>query len=130
MVKILMIAATTMLVLHGLIHLMGTAVYMRLTTSNGFPYKTTLLGGRWDLGIGGMQVYGVLWGLAAIGFGIAAGAWLAGWTWWQPLLVGVALYSLALTILDWSNAFAGAVINIAILAMLWIGPRIADWFIP
>jgi hypothetical protein len=53
MARILIIGAVAVLVLHSLIHLMGTAVYMRLTTIEGFSYKTTLLGGRWDLGTSG-----------------------------------------------------------------------------
>lgn len=48
--------------------------------------------------------------MAAIGFVAAAVALLAGWGWWQPVLVGVTLFSLVLTALDWSNALlAGAV---------------------
>ena len=128
MSKTIIIIASIVLVLHGLIHLMGTTVYMKLTTIEGFAYKTTLLGGRWDLGEGGIQVFGALWALAAIGFVVAAVALLAGWGWWQPVLVGVTLFSLVLTALDWSNAFAGAIINIIILAVLWLGPRIASWF--
>ena len=53
---------------------------------------------------------------------------LAGWGWWQPVLVGVVLFSLALTTLDWSNAFRGTIIDITILAVVWLGPRIGSWF--
>lgn len=115
MSKTIIIIASIVLVLHGLIHLMGTAVYMKLTTIEGFAYKTSLLDGRWDLGEGGIRVFGALWALAAIGFVVAAVALVAGWGWWQPVLVGVTLFSLVLTVLDWSNAFAGAIINIVIL---------------
>jgi len=51
-----------------------------------------------------------------------------GWPWWQPVLVGVTLVSLALTALDWDVAFAGVILNIAILALLWLGPRLTSWF--
>lgn len=128
MPKIVIILAVVVLVVHGLIHLMGTAVYMKLAEVKGLSYKTTLLSGRWDLGAGGIRVFGALWVLPAIGFVVAALALLAGWDWWQPLLVGVTLLSLALTGLDWSNAFMGAGIDILILAILWLGPRIAAWF--
>jgi len=40
-----------------------------------------LLGGRWDLGEGGIRVFGALWAAAAIGFVAAAAALLAGWGW-------------------------------------------------
>jgi hypothetical protein len=32
------------LILHGLVHLIGTAVYLKLTDIQDFSYKTTLLG--------------------------------------------------------------------------------------
>ncbi len=60
MPKTIIIIASIILVLHGLIHLMGTAVYMKLTRIQGLNYKTTLLGGRWDLGEGGIKVFGAL----------------------------------------------------------------------
>ena len=128
MPQIMIIIAAIILALHGLVHLMGTAVYMKLAEIEGLKYKTTLLGGRWDLGEGGIGVFGALWAVAAIGFVIAAAAWLAGWGWWQPVLVGVTLFSLALTVLDWSNAFMGAIINVVILVLLWLGLRFAGWF--
>lgn len=128
MSKIVIMLAVSILVVHGIIHLMGTAVYMKLAEINGLSYKTTLLSGRLDLGEGGSRVFGALWVLPAIGFIVAALALLEGWEWWQPVMVGVTLLSLALTGLDWSGAFMGAIIDIAILALLWLGPRIAGWF--
>jgi hypothetical protein len=128
MINTMIIIAAIVLALHGLIHLMGTAVYMKLGTVQGLKYKTTLLGGRCDLGESGIRAFGALWAVAAIGFVVAAVALVAGWAWWQPALVGVALFSLVLTALDWSNAYAGMIINIAILAVLALGPRIAGWF--
>lgn len=128
MSKTLIIIAAIVLVLHGLIHLMGTAVYLKWAHIEGLHDKTTLLGGRWDVGEGGLKVFGALKAVAAVGFVVAAVALLAGWGWRQPALVGVVLCSLALTILDWGNACAGAILNSLILAVLWLGPRIASWF--
>ena len=117
--RALTIIAAIVLILHGLIHLMGTV--------KGLSYKTTLLGGRWDLGEGGITVFGALWAVAAVGFVVAALALLTGWSWWKPVLIGVTLFSLVLTSLDWGVAFAGIVVNLGILAALWLGPRIAGW---
>jgi hypothetical protein len=129
MLKIMFIVATVVLVLHGLIHLIGTASYMRLAEVQGFPYKTTVLGGSLDLGEGGIAAYGALWAVAAIGFVVAALAFWFGWTWWQPVLLSVTLLSLVLTALDWNAAFAGVLLNIAILVLLWLGPRFIGWFV-
>ncbi|MBZ5498995.1 MAG: ABC transporter permease [Acidobacteriia bacterium] len=128
MPRTFVIVVAFVLVLHGLIHLMGTAVYTKMATIEGLKYKTTLLGGRWDLGESGIRVFGALWAVAAVGFVVAAVALMAGWGWWQLMLVGVGVFSLVLTVLDWSNAFAGAIINIAILAAVLLGPRVVHWF--
>jgi len=118
--KILFIIIAIVLVLHGLIHLMGTVTYMKLGTVQGLTYKTTLLGGRWDLGESGIRVYGALWALAAIGFAVAAIAMLTGAEGWRLILAGTAIFSLALTALDWQVASAGAILNLVILAGLGI----------
>lgn len=128
MSKTIQIIFAVVLGLHGLIHLIGTAVYMKLTEIQGFSYKTTLLGGRWDIGENGIRIFGALWVVPTVGFIVVAVALLAGWEWWRPLLVAVTLMSLVLTFLDWSVAYAGVVINLIILAVVWLGPRIASWF--
>jgi hypothetical protein len=122
--KTLSIIVAITLILHGLIHLMGTVTYLKRGTVQGLTYKTTLLGGRWDLGQGGIGIYGALWALAAIGFIVAAIALLAGWGWYRPILMGVAMFSLALSALDWKVASAGAILNIVILAWVWFAPNI------
>lgn len=68
MSKWMLYLAGFVLIAHGLIHLMGTTVYMRLGDIIGFTYKTTLLGGRWDVGSAGISVFGLLWAVAAVGF--------------------------------------------------------------
>lgn len=114
-----MVLAAVILVAHGLIHLMGTTVYLRLGEITGFAYKTTLLGGRWDLGAVGIGVFGALWAVAAVGFIVAAIGMLTGSSWWQPALIAVTIFSLVLTALDSSLAFAGIGLNILILIVVF-----------
>jgi hypothetical protein len=125
MMRGITVAAALLLLVHGLIHLMGMTVYMRLGEIDGMEYRTTLLDGQWELGTGGILVYGALWGVAAVGFTAAAAGWMAGWEPWRAVLVAVALVSLVLTVLDWRNAFLGAGINVVILALVWIAPRLS-----
>lgn len=127
--KILTISAAIVLVLHGLVHLLGTAAYMKLAVIQQLPYKTTFFGGRWNLGASGTAVYGALWAVATIGFIAAALGLLAGWSWWRPVLVVVTVFSLILTGLDWGVAYAGVIVNSAILVILWLGPRIISWIV-
>jgi len=125
MLKALTWAAALVLALHGLVHLMGTTVYMKLGELEGMPYKTTLLDGRWDLGDGGIRVFGALWAVAAVAFVAAAAGWLGGWDAWRPVLVGATLLSLALTVLDATRAPVGIAVNLGILVALWLAPQLA-----
>ncbi|WP_440767148.1 ABC transporter permease [Natronorubrum sp. DTA7] len=103
------------LVGHGIVHLLGTVVYLGLADVAEFPYKTTLLGGAVNVGDMGMRVFGALWAVAAIGFVAAAGAVLVDWDHWPLLVSAVAVFSLALTVLDYTVAYAGIVANLGIL---------------
>jgi hypothetical protein len=119
--------AALILIAHGLIHLMGTIVYMKFGEIEGFNYKTTLLGGRWDLGVNGIRSFGAMWIFPAVGFIIIGIALFMGWSWWRSMLVPVTLFSLILTDVDWSIAYAGLIVNIAILGLVWWSPRIPGW---
>lgn len=106
-------------------HLLGAASYMRLAEVKQLPYQTTFLGGL-DLDVGGTVVYGGLWAVATIGFIASAAAMLMGRAWWKPALVGVTLLSLVLTTLVWSDAPIGVIVNLVILAVLWLGPLFGE----
>jgi len=123
MSRLLTSAAAIVLALHGVVHLLGTAVYLELAEVAEFPYKTTLLGGSVDIGVAGTRAFGVFWALAALGFVAAAGALLADWAHWKLLLVGVTVFSLVLTALDYPVAYAGVVVNLGILAAVVVSLR-------
>ena len=124
MSRILIVFVTLVLGVHGLIHLLGATVYLKLGEVQGFAYKTTVLGGRVDLGDGGIRVFGVLWILPAIGFVAAALGLLEGWNWWSVALLATTLVSTMLTALDWNVAFMGAIVDFAILgALVWFQSR-------
>ncbi|WP_340102050.1 hypothetical protein [Salinibaculum salinum] len=106
--------------IHGIVHFLGTAVYLGLAEVADFPYKTTLLGGAVDLGDAGMRVFGILWSVAAVGFIVSAVALLTDWDPWRLLVIAVAIVSLILTGLDYTVAYAGVVVNLGILAAVAI----------
>jgi hypothetical protein len=118
--------AGVVLALHGLVHLLGFVSYLKLATVPTLPYKTAVLGGRLELGTAGMNVFGLAWGVAALGFVLVAAAYLLGWNWWRPALMTVTLLSLLLTVLDYGPAKAGIVVNLVILALLVLVPRLDD----
>jgi hypothetical protein len=125
MQKVLFYSAAVILVFHGLIHLMGTTAYLKLGTIEALPYKTTVFGGAWDLGNGGIRVFGALWLLPAAGFVLCGVGMFAGWTWWPALTGAMAVLSLGLTVADWGVAYAGAAVNVVILGLLWLGPLVS-----
>jgi hypothetical protein len=120
MATFLYYTAALILFAHGLIHLIGVAVYWQLAVVNEIPYKTTLLGGRWEIGDSGMRVFGLLWFLGTIGFVVAAAGMVFRTTWWQPVLLVTTLFSLVITILDWDAAKFGAITNIIILIIIFV----------
>ncbi|BAS26145.1 hypothetical protein [Limnochorda pilosa] len=118
MSRVLIYAAGIVVVLHGLIHLMGFVAYWPLAAVADLPYKTTLAGGRWDVGPLGMRVFSVLWLAAALGFLAAAIGLVTGQDWWRPALVSTVVLSTGLIALDWASAFRGAIVNAVIVAFL------------
>jgi hypothetical protein len=105
---------------HGLIHLLGVTAYLRFAEVTELPYKTTLLEGRWVLGDAGMRVFGALWLVPAVGFVAAAIILLAGGSGWPLPLVIATAFSLVLTALDWEKALVGFLLNVIIVAWLWL----------
>jgi hypothetical protein len=126
-ISFIKIIAALVLIAHGFIHLIGTIVYMKLGEIQGFNYKTTLLGGRWDLGVNGIRSFGALWIFPAVGFIVIGIALLMNLSWWRSMLLPVTLFSLILTDVDWNIAYAGLIVNIAILGLVWWSPRIPGW---
>ncbi len=106
------------LLLHGIAHLPGFLVPWRLIPSDDAPLDTRLVGGRWEVGEGGIRVIGVLWLLQAIAFALVALAVLRDVPHWRLLVAVAATESLLLSILSWPASKVGVWINAALLAAL------------
>jgi hypothetical protein len=119
MVKVVSILFILFTSVHGLIHLMGFAAYWPLVKISELPYKTSLLGGRWELGSAGMRLFGQLWLLAGLGFLVSAILLGLKMPAWAPVMLVSSLLSLGLCILDWQAAFRGTWINVFILVVLF-----------
>ena len=108
--------------LHGLVHLLGTVAYLRIAEIPELPYKTTLLGGRIEVGDLGMALFGLAWGVVGVAFvALAAASWV-GWRGARTWLAVAAAASLILTLADLEVAALGAVIDVVILTALAAGP--------
>jgi hypothetical protein len=80
---------TVFTLIHGIGHLPGFAVSWRLLTTAELPYRTSILGGRLDLGDAGIRAWGLVWLALSIAFGvIAVGIWSRS-SWWLGALTAV-----------------------------------------
>ncbi|HEY3364847.1 MAG TPA: hypothetical protein VGK74_07345 [Symbiobacteriaceae bacterium] len=116
--KILLYVAVAIAAAHGLIHVMGFVAYWPLAAIAELPYKTTLAGGRWEVGGMGMRVFAILWLMAALGFVLALAGLLLEHDWWIPVMLGTIALSTVLILLDWAPAYRGAVFNAVILVLM------------
>jgi hypothetical protein len=112
------------LFVHGAAHIVGFIVPWRIAKLDEMPYKTTLLGGRLNIGGGGIRAVGVLWLLAALGFVVSGAALLLLAPWWSSITLITAAYSLVLTILEWPDSRIGIPIDVILLGYLLIGGRL------
>ena len=124
----LRIVAAALVAAHGLIHLIGFVVPWGISTVEGFPYRTTALGGAIALGDAGARAIGIVWLACAVGFVVAGlGVWRRV-SWALPLTAALAVASIALCVLGLPESSAGIVVNGAILgAVAWVSfarPRV------
>ena len=109
-------ALAALMILHGMAHLAGFAGAWHLGAA--LPYKTTILGGRVDLGDSGIRVAGLLWLVTALAFVVAGAGAALNYDWWMKAALYVAAASLLLTLLELPQARLGLFVNLAILAVL------------
>ena len=118
MLRVAFFAAIGIVMIHGLIHLLGFVAYWPLGEIAELPYKTVLLDGRFNVGRAGMRLFSVLWLMAAVGLVVSAVSLVGDRPWWLPLMFAAVLVSLVITVLDWGNAFRGALLSLVVLVPL------------
>ena len=116
------LALAALMILHGIAHLVGFAGSWHLGAD--LPYKTTVLAGRIDLGDAGIRVAGLLWLVAAIAFVVAGAGAALNYDWWVKATLYVTFASLVLTLVELPDARIGLVVNVAILALLFVRERV------
>lgn len=119
----LRIAFAVLLALHGFAHQVGFLASWQLREFRDAPLDTRLLAGRLDVGVAGTRVMGILWLVTGLAFMVAAVAVWRRVEWWPELALGLAAFSLALSVLGWPDARIGVAANLAILAAVIFGRR-------
>jgi hypothetical protein len=113
--------AAAVLAVHGLIHLIGFVVPWGIAQVEGFPYRTSLLGGSVALGEPGARLVGLAWLILAAGFVVAGVATWRREAWAASLTAVLAVGSIVVCALGLPEAVFGIVVNVAILAALgWV----------
>ena len=108
---------------HGLIHLIGFVVPWGLAEVEGFPYRTTALGGAVALNDAGARAVGIAWLVCAVGFAVAGLGIRRRAPWALPAAAVLAVASIVLCVLGLPEAVAGIVVNAVILGVVagaWI----------
>ena len=124
MTTVLRFGFALLLAAHGVAHLPGFVSAWRLAPIAELPYHTDVLAGHLHVGDAGMRALGALWLLAALAFLAASLGALLRQPWWEPVALVAALASLLLCALEWPAARLGVPVNLAVLAVLFVGPRL------
>lgn len=119
-------ALALILIIHGVAHLVGFVVPWQIAKLDEAPYKTTLLGGRLEVGDTGIRLIGVMWLIAALGFAVSGVALLLLAPWWSSVTLIITGLSLILAILGWPDSRIGVPIDIILMLYLLVGGTL-DW---
>lgn len=109
---------------HGIAHLVGFVSSWQLAVLPELPYKTTILGGSFDVGDVGVRVIGLLWLLAAVTFAVAAFAIATETRWAFRLTLFAVVASLFLCAAAWPDSRIGVAVNAGLLLILIVGVRL------
>jgi len=108
-----------LLAAHAIAHLPGFLVSWRIIPGHqDLPYRTTILGGRFDVGTTGSRVVGLMWLVAGFVVGLASVVVFRNAdNWWTYTGAAVA-FSTFMTLLGWPDSRTGAVLNTVVIAFL------------
>ncbi len=112
------LAVAVILFGHGVAHLPGFLVAWQLATLRELPHRTTVLANSVAVGERGIRVVGVLWLIAALAFTACSIGALGRASWWLPVALTAAAFSIVLCILGWPDPRIGAFVNVAISLLL------------
>jgi hypothetical protein len=112
---VIRIAAAGLLAVHGLIHLIGFVTPWRITSLEGFAYRTTAFNGALEIGDGGARLVGLIWLALTFGFVAAAYGVRSDKRWALGMSAVLAVASLGVCILGLPEAAAGIVVDVGIV---------------
>lgn len=106
------------LLAHGGIHLMGFVDITGIGSVEGISGSPTFLLDRYAPGDPVLVAFGALWLVPFIGFVAAAIGLATRQRWWTLTAVAAAVVSLGLTLLWWSDARYGVLVNLLVIGII------------
>ena len=107
-----------LILLHGIAHLVGFMVPWKMASPEGMTYKTTLLGGKVDVGNTGIRIVGVIWLILFLAMMLsAAGIWFTIPS-WKSFTVTFCIVSLVMSVIGLPDSRIGIPVNAIILVMV------------
>jgi hypothetical protein len=119
-------AFAVLLALHGIVHWIGFAVPFGLMTTASNAYPTSALWGRLDVGDAGARLLGLAYLALIVPFLVAAYGILRDRPWAPRLTAVAAVLSAVMCALGSPNAVIGLVLNIVILGVVLLAPRLVS----
>jgi len=113
-----------LLLAHALAHLVGFVVPWHLGPVEGMPVRTTILGGRVDVGFAGARAVGVLWLVTALAVAAVAVVLVLRVPWWHRVGLVTLAWSGVLCIVGWPDARIGLAVNVALIGAILAGGRL------
>ena len=110
---------------HAVAHLPGFLVDLRLKTFAELPYRTTILGGRIDLGDAGIRIVGLTWLGLAVALAIVAVAIVMALPWWRPVAYVALGLSLVVCVLALPETREGVLANLLVAMVAVFANRLA-----
>ncbi len=102
---------------HAVAHLAGTSRAFQVAADGE---SLDYLGGAWRVSDPtALRIAGIAWAVVAVAYVTAAAGEWVGWQGWWRFVVGVTVFSLALTIIALWDSAIGVAINVAILVAWW-----------
>ena len=114
---------------HGIAHGVGFAVNWHVIATPELPFSTTVFGGRWNVGVEGIRLVGLLWLVAGAACLTAAAALVADASWSVSATIAALVLSLAMCALGWPAARIGVYLNLGLGAVLIVSSLLGlGWF--
>ena len=114
---------------HGIAHGVGFAVTWHVIATPELPFSTTVFGGRWNVGLDGIRLVGLLWLVAGAACLTAAAALAADASWSVGATIAALVVSLAMCAVGWPAARTGVYLNLGLAAVLIVSSLLGlGWF--